>query len=298
MNQNYTVYHSYGNVDILNETIYSVASLYMQKNNFPVNVVIYTDSADYFKKYLPKEVIYEEIDRNQIKIWRGEIDFVFRVKIEVLIDFCKKYQGNVLYLDSDTIFTGQIDIIFNAIQNGILLMHTNEGRLSLTKNKMFPKHIKHICNYPFQTKSGQITILPHQEMWNAGVLGFQTANKQILDSVLDLTDTMYYKFPKHTVEQLAFSYFFTSYELLAAAEKQIFHYWNFKEFRQLLKHFFDEETTFEQIIANFNTINPIEQIKPKMEFEKKPHLTKQFLKYVLKKTWQLPIYKTLKQQKL
>lgn len=294
MEQNYAVYHSYGDVGILNDTIYSVASLYMQKGSCPVNVVIYTDSADYFRKYLPQEVVYEEIDLSRLKVWRGETGFVFRVKVEVLIDFCKKYRGNVLYLDSDTIFTGQVDRIFSAIRAGILLMHTNEGRLSLTRNRMFSKHIRYVCSFPFRTKSGEVTIEPHQEMWNAGVLGFQTANRQLLNSVLELTDAIYGRFPKHTAEQLAFSYYFTSNGLLAAAEKQIFHYWNFKEFRQLLGQFLDEETTFGQIVANFSIINPAEQIKPKLEFERRLRPVRLLLRHVLQKAWSLPTYKALK----
>ena len=75
-------------------------------------------------------------------------------------------------------------------------------------------------------------------MWNAGILGFSTKDKSMLDDVLTFTDKHYPKFPKHIVEQFAFSVRFQQTGAIKAASPYIIHYWNMKEVRLLLASFF------------------------------------------------------------
>jgi hypothetical protein len=293
---NYIVYQAYGSIDILNELIYSIASFYNQSNNLPVNIVVYTDNVKYLSKYLPSSIIYEELSTSKIKEWRGEIDFVHRVKVEMLLDFCRKYSGNVLYLDTDTIFTKSPDNLFRAISNDILVMHTSEGKMSITKNRLFEKITDFLKNKLFDLNGNSITISSEQEMWNAGVLGFTTEKNHLLYDVLALTDILHKQYKKHIMEQLSFSYIFLKNGLLTAAENQVFHYWNFKEFRQLLKEYLLEQDTFEKILATSHTINPAQLILPKIRFEKQAHLLQQFKKHVLKQKWYMPNYSQIKSQ--
>lgn len=291
---NYVVYQAYGSLDNLNEVIYSIASLYHQINERPVSVVIYTDNMEYLQKYLPSSVIYQELTSSQLTKWRGEINFVHRVKVEILINFCSLYSGNVLYLDTDTIFTQSTDNVFAAVNNDILVMHTNEGRMCYTRNRVFDKIVRFINNKPLNVSAENISISVDQEIWNAGVLGFKSEKISLLNKVLVLTDTLYKQFQKHIMEQLAFSYVFTKNGLLVAAENHIFHYWNFKEFRPLLKEYFQEQDTFEKVLKNFETINPSRLIIPKINFEKQPHLLQQFKKHIIKQKWYMPNYEQIK----
>lgn len=292
--KNYIVYQAYGSHDILNELIYSIASFYNHNNTFPATIVVYTDNREYLNRYLPSWIIYEELTVSKLKAWRGENNFVHRVKVEMLIDMCQKYSGNILYLDTDTVFTESPDILFRAIANDIKVMHTCEGRLSNTRNPIFNKLVRFLHNRKFEVNGKVISIASGQEMWNAGVLGFPAENVSLLKDVLSLTDMLYKQYPKHIMEQLAFSRIFTNDKLLTAAEKQIFHYWNFKEFRPLLKKYLMVQDTFEKIQATLHTINPVQLIKPKMEFEQQAHLALQFKKHILKQKWYMPDYSQLK----
>jgi hypothetical protein len=288
--RNYIVYHAYNSRDIHNEIIYSIASYYEQLNKSDVSVVVYTDNKDYISRYLPENVIIEELSDRKIKQWLGSLDFVHRVKIEVLIDFCSKYSGNILYLDSDTIFTKSADDLFSAIHNDIFIMHTSEGKLSITRNKLFDKIVRFLKSKSFEIEGKSISISLNQEIWNAGVIGFNSKNAFLLNEVLSLTDNLYQQYQKHIMEQIAFSCVLPSRGLIASAENHIFHYWNFKEFRSLLNEFIIAQNTFEKIRNNYTAINPARLMLPKLQFEKQPHLIKQFKKHVLRKRWYLPVY--------
>ncbi|MGV9004575.1 hypothetical protein [Flavobacterium sp.] len=298
LSQNYIVYQAHGNLDIHNELIYSIASFYLQSTTVPVDIIVYTDNTEYLKKYLPSTIIYESLTAAMLKDWRGQIDFVHRVKVEMLIDVCQKYVGNILYLDTDTIFTQSPDILFKAIENGVQIMHTSEGKMTITRNSLFDKIAKFLLNKSFQINGKFFTISTHQEIWNAGVIGFTSNQINLLYDVLALTDALYKQYQKHIMEQLSFSFVFTQNKLLTAAENQIFHYWNFKEFRTLLREYLLVQDTFEKILATSETINPVELIKPKMMFEQQSHLVKQLQKNILKKKWYMPTYSEIKSKSI
>lgn len=291
---NYIVYQAYGSKDILNEVIYSIASVLKQSERFSYQIIIYTDSKEYLKKHLPSIIVYEDINSQIIRSWRGDIDFVHRVKIMMLKDFCNKYKGNLLYLDTDTVFTSPPDQVFQAIDNGQLVMHLNEGLISNAKNPLFKKIFRTIKSKTYHIEGKEIKISSSQEMWNAGVLGFSSEKAYFLNGVLELTDCLYRQYPKHVMEQLAFSYVFSSHGKLVPSDQFIFHYWNYKEFRGVLAQYLSIEDTFVKILANYDLILPYQLIKPKLNFEKKPKIIQQFLKHVLRKTWQPFNYLQLK----
>ena len=72
-------------------------------------------------------------------------------------------------------------------------------------------------------------------MWNAGVLGFNTTDKAVLDEALKFTDKEYPEFPKHIVEQFAFS---VCLRELHETAPYIVHYWSLKEADAELVDFF------------------------------------------------------------
>ena len=291
---NYIVYQAYGSIDILNEVIYSIASVFKQSESISFQIIIYTDNKEYLTTYLPSNIVFECITTQTISSWRGNIDFVHRVKIMMLKDICKKYKGNILYLDTDTIFISPPDPVFQAIDKGQLVMHLNEGLISNTKNPLFRKIFRQIKSKTYLIEGKEIKISSNQEMWNAGVIGFPSQKAHFLDAVLELTDCLYRQYPKHVMEQLAFSYVFITQREIVPSDKFIFHYWNFKEFRSVLAQYVSVEDTFEKILANYNLILPYQLNKPKVKFEKKPKIIRQILKHVLKKTWQPINYLQLK----
>ncbi len=238
---NYIVFQCYGNERIFHECAYALLSLSrIYTAGVPDNteVWIYTDNPGWFRSFKECSIPlhFTEVDEKTINLWKGEINFVHRVKVEMLKDFTKDKEGNILYLDSDIVFTHPIDQLLKNINDGQLYMHVREGLISDRGNKVFAKLDHHYKGSPLNIKERPV----HEfAMWNAGVLGFNTKYRHLLDEVLTFTDNEYPKFPKHIIEQFAFSIYFQQAGLVKAAAPYIYHYWNLKEARKVLASFFD-----------------------------------------------------------
>lgn len=238
---NYIVFLCYGNERVFHECTYALLSLsriYSTAIPRDTEIWIYTDKPGWFRslKGCMLPLNYREADSQAIKKWRGGIDFVHRVKIEILKDFTLNRKGNVLYADTDMVFTHSIDKVLDDLGKGVLYMHIMEGRISRKTNPIFRKLNDHLV-----TGNIQLNGKPMQDMnmWNAGVLGFNTKYTHLLDEVLAFTDREYPKFPKHVVEQFAFSAYFQDKQQIKAAAPYMLHYWNLKEAGMILSSFFE-----------------------------------------------------------
>jgi hypothetical protein len=276
MDSNFLVYQAYGHPDILNEALISIASVYgYSTSSRAFQIVLYTDSASYFQSRLPFDIQYVETPLSTWQEWKGEKQFVHRAKIKMLQHFVAGYSGNILYCDTDTYFLQSPFLLFDQIQEGYLLMHTDEGILERSQNLVFKKLDKFLRKYKAHS------IPPSTHMWNAGVLGFSSQEKGLLDQVAQLSDDLYNAYPKHVMEQLSFSFYFQQ-KKLKACEESIFHYWDFKEYRIVLKRFFEEqkEPSFEGWSKKVKAILPMELIQKKRAFMAKPSIVRKWLTFI------------------
>ncbi|MBS1782876.1 MAG: hypothetical protein JSS78_07405 [Bacteroidetes bacterium] len=241
--QNHIVFQAYGNEEILHECALALLSITAQHNQAELqqlHVCIYTDQAAYFEKWkpLPFNLSLVSINEALIRKWRGEIDFVHRVKIELLRDFATKIKGNILYCDTDVYSCAPLSSLFEKIGSGKRIMHIQEGKLKGSSNMVFQKLNLYFEQHKFEINQQLFEMPKDATMWNAGVLGFRADDRFLLDEVLDFTDTVYSKFPKHVVEQFAFSLCFSRAGIIHTAHPFLYHYWNLKELRPLLSSFF------------------------------------------------------------
>lgn len=242
--KSYLVFQAYGTPTVMHECVFALLSFCRQHQPQDwqhLEVWIYTDKPAFFEKFnIPLPVFYREIDNATIRQWHGKIDFVHRVKIEVLRDFAGNHEGNILYLDTDVCFTQSLKNIFANIEKGELFMHVNEGKVHENENLVLKKLSRFLKTNKSLPVAGKVISIPEETaMWNAGVLGFHSSYKQLLEEVLCFTDDVFPLFPKHVVEQFAFSYFFQKNKTLKAATTNIIHYWNLKEIRPVLASFFE-----------------------------------------------------------
>lgn len=246
--QSYIVYQCYGSQEIFDECIFSLITLsnfHSREELENLEIWIYTDNPKRFEAlkdcWLP--IRYRSIDAQLLTQWRGAIDFVHRVKIEVLKDFTKERKGCVLYLDTDVTFLQSIIPVFEGIDAGKRYMHVMEGTIASERSVVIKKLKKYLSKKPEVGVAGKtLTVALETEMWNAGVLGFKIGTV-VLDDVLAFTDDLHQRYPKHIVEQFAFSYFFQQQQDVKTTGAYILHYWNFKSLRLLLASF----------LAHFNT---------------------------------------------
>ena len=141
--QNYILYFTHGSDEFLNEAVFALLSYYAHHKQDENKIVIYTDNIPYFKNRLPQNIEYVALDKETVKNWKGEINFVHRAKIELLKDFSTRFSGNVLYLDSDTYFRTNISVLFEQIQKGIPVMSLEEGPIDSSSIK----HLKEFDHY-------------------------------------------------------------------------------------------------------------------------------------------------------
>ena len=240
----YIVFQAYGNIGILQECAFALLTLSRQhtyEELKDLEIWIYTDKPEFFQSFkgCSLNLNYRGINPVLIQQWRGAINFVHRVKIEVLRDFVKDKEGQVLYLDTDVYIAQPISEVFNQVAEGNLYMHIMEGLIHETDNVVMQKLSRFIKkNKPISSNEKIIGIPEHTAMWNAGLLGFHTKFNYLLEEVLSFTDTVYPSFPKHVVEQFAFSLYFQQAMPMKTAHTRVFHYWNLKEIRFILNSFF------------------------------------------------------------
>ena len=274
------LYQAYGHQDILNECLFSIMSFLRQvaedeqgpsAGSRPAcKILIYTDQPEFFRPWLsssPIPVNYEQLTARQIQEYRGAIDFVHRVKVKVIEHFFAHHQGHLFYVDSDTVFTSPPWALFQAVAEGQFVMHINEGRISDKINPIFKKMYRFLRRNAFvlgpmgPQNSGNKTFIPvDTAMWNAGVLGIPEGQKDLVQEVLSLTDQMYSIYAKHVMEQFAFSYILFRRGEILSADKQIHHYWDFKEFRVEIAEFLDRHR--EQPLAQVLQADAPKPIRP------------------------------------
>ncbi len=240
------IYQAHGNKHISKELIYSLYSFWatFKGDTSQIRVIVYTDDADFFKPYLYDNVIYRIIDDTQISLWAGDINFVHRIKIEIILDCFSKFDGNILYLDSDTIVTQNLQPLLSEICNAKSIMHLYEGQIDKPHNPIMTK-----MNLFLKKNFAALKITNQLPMWNAGVLGIDSENKYLVNKVLTLTDKIFAMYPKHVMEQFAFSYLLTTHTTVIASEEYIYHYWKEKrEYRIAIDCFLDHLHLSTQIV--------------------------------------------------
>ncbi len=284
----YILTQAYGQQGILRECAYSLLTLL--KSGYDGRIRIYTDQPEFLKSMLPDtgQIEYSLLEEKKITEYKGEHAFVHRLKICILREFCQEEPAaNVLYIDSDTRFRESPQNLFALIADGNLVMHCNEGNIRNQRNhRIFRKLIQALGSSP----ALNALVGPDTDMWNAGVLGFKSDRKHLLEEVLDLSDRLYASAPLHIMEQLAFSLVFgmASGGNIRSAENEIFHYWYFKEYREVLGDYFHTLTDEKERMDNLERIDPEIMTVPKNSYRESSGVKRIWKK--LNGKWKMPAY--------
>jgi hypothetical protein len=201
------IYQAYGRPDILRQTLFSLISLFhvLAKTQSPLKAVVYTDQPEYFQNFFAGDTENEArltlvaVSADQIKKWRGAIDFVHRVKIEVLADAAQKFPGAIFYVDGDTYFHSDPTALFSRVNKETSLMHVAEYQFSEGQDPLAKKILKFIKKEQFEVAGEIVKMTPHQFMYNAGAIGIAAENTRWLPLILELTDKMFLVYGKHVI---------------------------------------------------------------------------------------------------
>ena len=254
------VFFAHGGEAFLNEVTFALLSYYQHHHTDENKIVIYTDNVAHFQQLLPPQITYISVTPAQIKQWRGTINFVHRVKIEVLRDAFQRFpQETFLYLDSDVYFKENISLLETKINKGTPIMSLKEGII-------FKSNLRHFKTLASYLKSHQntiavvppIAVAPQQAMYNAGIIGLSPSDNFVVERALTVTDFLHPSIDNHVTEQFAFTVLLSQKGAVYEAEPHIHHYWYFKEFREVITQFLQEnkEKSFETLVALSANYNP------------------------------------------
>ncbi|WP_283129884.1 hypothetical protein [Enterovibrio norvegicus] len=204
----------------------SFAILTYLKSDLISKVCVVTDRPKYYE-YFGDRVDVIDIDQNIMNEWRGKDDFFWRIKMKAIeAATLHNPEQDILYVDSDTFYVRDMEIISKGLSQGKSFMHENEGKISEMRSKTPRNMWKSLQGKSF---SG-VLINEDTEMWNAGVIALHRDHaKQTISLAIDICDEICKTdCPRRLVEQFAFSIALKHTSTLTAAENQIGHYWGNK----------------------------------------------------------------------
>ena len=293
--QNAILYQAYG-VDFINECRYSLLKYLEVYNLVPpaaTAIVIYTDQPHLFSDFLPffHDLRCKELTPEIIKHWKGANNFVHRLKVEMIADFLEAFDGNVLYCDTDTYAIKPLEEIFSSIEKDTFYLHQFEGVPDKKTSPSFHKWETFLSTTPVFYNQKKFEFSRTIQLFNAGVVGLNTKNKDVLKDVLGLTDSLFQKFQKHIAEQIAFSYCFQKTGVVKSTDAEIAHYWNLKEFRQLLQVFFTKnlEESIPNLVKKVHHLDALAIQEQKNRFARLPYLQRLF-KTISGTRWRITQY--------
>ncbi|OGX83846.1 hypothetical protein BEN48_03530 [Hymenobacter glacialis] len=271
------------------EAIYSLLSYYKVAHK-PAQVLIYTDSEAAFRQVLGErnEVVYPAVSSAQWQNWRGNSNKVYLLKIGVLGHAAQYYPGNLLFVDTDTIWQADPEPLFKEVEQGKYVMHVSEGRLA-AGNLLSRKVHKHLKGHAFPVGTQRYFVDERTLLYNSGVIGMTSAAAERLPEVVDLADQLYATYNKHIMEQLAFSLWFGADRAVVEAAPYVVHYWNLKAARPLLARVFREHAgqSLEEFYNQMIELNIKELHEAEMRYRNLPSWRRTLLK-LIGRNWQMP----------
>ena len=277
------VYLVFGNnMDHYQQAYLSIYTSFAHKN-IEDRIIVVTENPSLFSSFKDKiEII--PINKEVIKDWEGTYQFFWRVKIKALQLIAQKYPSDsLLYLDGDTFFYQNMDVLRDGLNNGQNYMHIEEGKLSTLSSKT-----EKLMWQQMKGKTYHHTkIDENSTMWNAGLIGISHKHFGCLDLTLGINDAMCAdNVTRRLIEQFSFSLGLNEYSALKPADHVVGHYWgNKKQWNEIISHFLKEclmkNYSFDEIVKHVKemdlTQNPI-RVKESSTQKKLKNFVDQFFK--------------------
>lgn len=208
------------------QVLYAVLSLlrvYKMRLPASLHVIVYTNTPELFTQFqeaVPLEVVY--ITKEKFELWQGPQKQLFRSKIKLLQEVSTAVKGKLIYADSDVIFYRNLNNLFSWLNEGKSLLHTREAILA---TEDFRLYCESYCGTRYLLNSGvDLQVTGNHFMWNAGVIGLDSASTHLLNDVLELNDKLLAINNLILVEQLAFSIVLAEKSTLRECHDTVFHY--------------------------------------------------------------------------
>ena len=224
------IYLSHGKEKYHYQTKYSVLSLLgllLSQNRTDYKIVIYTDRPDLVPEhdYIECIKLYPE----ELITWKGPLDYVHRIKLEILRRAAVSYNNSIIYIDSDTRWLALPDRPFDNLNSGATAyMHKLEYRLTDNPNLYTYRYYNTLNRKRSVLRDLGIDERDHYEMWNAGVIGLPRNSAILIDKSLQINDILLLHSDmseRWIMEQLAQSLVLTEHFQVRPLDHFIEHWW-------------------------------------------------------------------------
>ncbi|UYZ57554.1 hypothetical protein [Hymenobacter latericus] len=289
---NYLIYLAQGPAALRCEALYSVLSYFRVAPQPPAQVLIYTDDAAAFRQVLgPRpDVHYPAVSAEEWQAWRGKADMVYMVKIGVLEHAAVHYPGNLLLIDTDTIWQQDPTPLFSQIGQGQRFLHATEGRLGYG-DALNRKVYRNLTGHPYRFGNTPVQITPETVMLNSGAVGLSSHDLPLLHDVRELAEQFYAVYRKHLMEQLAFSVRLPLAGPVQEAAPYVLHYWNLKGVRPTLVALFEKYAgaSHEELLRRLDALNLPEVHRSELAYRNLAGWQRT-LRKLMGKRWRMPAF--------
>ena len=212
---------AYGGEPVRTQALYLAWSALAWTEGVPLSVHVYADEPAPFAA-LDGRITFERISLDRIREWRGPDDFVHRQKTELIRDLAARFPGDrLLYVDSDTFFTGPVGRAAERIAPGRSVLHVREFPIATHGTSQMRKFRRAMRDVRFRGAPIDLAC----DMWNAGAVGLDPAQFGLLAEWLELIDAIYPDVRRFFVEQFAVSMLLQRDTAVSAIDDVLFHYW-------------------------------------------------------------------------
>ncbi len=227
------VLQSFGNKTEYARAVFAILSYFAHASDQSRCVLVYTDDSDFLSRYLKGfPVEYIPLTQDDLKRMRGDIDFLHRIKIEVIENAFSRRREALLYLDSDTFFIADPATTLDQVRPGQAFMHKHEYEFNQLRLSDLPAGaIDHaviglIDRDNLHLSQGEsVHVTGEFSSWNAGVMILDFSHAALLPDVYSLTKQIYLGTGSHASEQFAFSIILQTRGLVKPCDHVIYHYW-------------------------------------------------------------------------
>lgn len=195
------------------EAAYSLGTLLKRIHASTARVVVFTDQPTKIKNW---PVITEPI-ADALATMQGPTRFIHRTKLCVISKCFDLYPGNVVYFDSDTFVSGNIETLANQLRSGTAIMDSFESKNPVPDLAGFHTTLSDNVDYRYTENS---------LMYNAGVIGLHRGDRQLVQHALELCDALLAAdSQRHTTEQFSISEMLRIFNLkVLKSEGVVVHY--------------------------------------------------------------------------
>ena len=237
------LYLSHGGQKYREQTRYSVLTLLallLERNRNDFHIAVYSDRPDQIPAHDLVQPIY--VGPDEFASWRGPLDYVHRIKLEVLRRALGDFGAPLIYVDSDTRWLRIPDEPFTALSGRdrapACYLYKVEGSISAS---FFPQYFRLLHKKRPKLIEWRIPSDPPWTMWNSGTVGIPRQGDGFIDDVLQVNDELLpHVSYRDCVEQLALSLVAGRCFKPRPFDAYLEHWWSYgSELPVFLQRFFD-----------------------------------------------------------